>query len=414
MRSDRRVVITGLGVVSPIGIGINNFWTSLTEGKSGIKRITRFDASTYSTRVAGEIPDFDPFLFLPYKDARRMDRSTQMLVAAAHMALTDSDWKITGGDRDKYGVFTGTAIGGQEWAFREYEIFREKGLKRISPYTAISTFPNATSAQLSHRFNLMGPSVTLSSGCASSTMALGYALDNLRLGRIDMALVGGTEAPLNPGIFGAYCAARVMTSEGDNPTRVPRPFDSRRDGIVLSEGAAALVLEVWEQAAARGARMYAEVSGWAQNTDSYSMMMMGPDGSRAKSVMLQALRDAEATVEEIDYVQAHAPGTVADDRTEINALQSLFGERADQVWVSSVKSMLGHTQGACGAIESAAAALSIYRGAIPPTINCVNLEPSCILRVNRERSRPTAPKAMLLNTFGFGGKNVSIILRGVD
>ena len=218
------------------------FGTHYLKGSAGHKRISSFDVSTYPTQVAGEIRDFDPVDFMSHKEARRMDRSSQMILAAAIMAVEDAKIEF-GVDMSRVGVFTGTAVGGQAWAFREYDIFREKGIKRINPFTAISTFPNASSAQISFKFGCKGPSDTISSGCVSSTVALGYALDNLRAGRIDVAFVGGTEAPLDPGIFGAYCAARVMTTEVENPSRVPRPFDVQRDGIVLSEGAAVLICE---------------------------------------------------------------------------------------------------------------------------------------------------------------------------
>src|SRR4030095_11682079 len=231
MSREQRVVVTGIGIVSPLGIGKKNFWNAILDGRSGIRKISSFDASTYPTQVAGEIRDFDPTDFMSHKSARRMDRSSQMILAAARMAAEDANMGSEI-DSSRAGVFAGTAVGGQGWAFREYDVFKDKGLKRINPFTAISTFPNASSAQISTRFGFKGPSDTISSGCVSSTVALGYALDNLRNGRLDVALVGGTEAPISPGIFGAYCAARVMTAESENPSRVPRPFDLRRDGIV--------------------------------------------------------------------------------------------------------------------------------------------------------------------------------------
>jgi 3-oxoacyl-[acyl-carrier-protein] synthase II len=412
MKDERRVFITGIGVVSSLGIGKKTFWDALLKGQCGTKRVSSFDVSSYPTQVAGEIRDFDPVDFIPHKDARRMDRSSQMILAAAIMAAEDA--KIDFGvDMSRVGVFTGTAVGGQGWAFREYDIFREKGLKRINPFTAISTFPNASSAQISFKFGCKGPSDTISSGCASSTVALGYALDNLRAGRVDVAFVGGTEAPLDPGIFGAYCAARVMTSEKENPSRVPRPFDTQRDGIVLSEGAAVLVCEALEHATDRQARVYAEIAGWSHNADSYSMMMMGPDGAQAKAVINGAIKDAEMSLDQIECIQAHAAGTVADDQTEATVLEDLFGARINTIPVVSVKSMIGHAQGACGVIETAAAALSLYKGVILRSINCDRIDPNCHLRINRCQPVNARIRSMLLNTFGFGGKNSSIVLRAV-
>ena len=412
MDDERRVVITGIGIVSPIGIGKKAFWHALLQGKSGTKKISFFDASTYPTQVAGEIRDFDPIDFLSHKEARRMDRSSQMILAAAIMAAEDANLEVPF-NTSKAGVYTGTAVGGQAWAFHEYEIFREKGIRRINPFTAISTFPNASSSQLSFKFGCRGPSDTISSGCVSSTVALGYALDNLRAGRLDLAVVGGTEAPLDAGIFGAYCAARVMTSEVENPSRVPRPFDIQRDGIVLSEGAAVLICETLERATDRGARVYAEIAGWAHNADCYSMMMMNPDGFQAKAVMRAALADACVGIDQIDYIQAHAAGTIADDITEATALEDMFGPRIENIPVVSVKSMLGHTQGACGVIETSAAALSVYKNMIFRSINCDTVDPRCLLRINRCQSVSVPIRSMLLNTFGFGAKNASVILRAV-
>jgi 3-oxoacyl-[acyl-carrier-protein] synthase II len=413
MNDARRVVITGIGVVSPIGVGKKAFWTGLLEGKSGVKKISSFDASTYPTQIAGEVRDFDPIDFMSHKDARRMDRSSQMILAAAMMAVEDADIKF-GMDMSSVGVFTGTAVGGQAWAFREYDVFREKGIRRINPFTAISTFPNASSAHISLKFGCKGPSDTISSGCVSSTVALGYALDNLRMGHVDVAFVGGTEAPLSPGLFGAYCAAHVMTPEVDSPTRVPRPFDLYRNGIVLSEGAAVLICETLGHAIQRQARIYAEVGGWSHNSDSYSMMMLNPDGVQAKSVMCAAIANARISFEQIDYVQAHAPGAVADDKIEAAALRDVFGVKIGVIPVVSIKSMMGHTQGACGVIEAAAAALSIHMALIPRSINCDTVDPSCALRINRCEILQTSIQGMLLNTFGFGGKNSSIVLRSIN
>jgi 3-oxoacyl-[acyl-carrier-protein] synthase II len=412
MNDKRRLVITGIGVVSSLGVGKKAFWAALLAGQSGTKRVSSFDVSTYPTQVAGEIRDFDPIDFIPHKDARRMDRSSQMILAAAIMAAEDAKIEF-GVDMSRVGVFTGTAVGGQAWAFREYDIFREKGVKRINPFTAISTFPNASSAQISFKFGCKGPSDTISSGCVSSTVALGYALDNLRAGRIDVAFVGGTEAPLDPGIFGAYCAARVMTSEMENPSRVPRPFDTQRDGIVLSEGAAVLICETLEHATNREARVYAEIAGWSHNADSYSMMMMSPDGAQAKAVIHNAIMDAGMTLDQIEYIQAHAAGTLTDDQTEAAVLEDLFGARINTIPVVSVKSMIGHTQGACGVIETAAATLSLYKSVILRSINCDTIDPNCRLRVNRCQPVNAHFRSMLLNTFGFGGKNSSLVLRAV-
>lgn len=413
MSDEPRVVITGIGVVSPIGIGKKPFWQGLTEGRSAARQIETFDASTYPTRIAGEVHDFDPVEFMTVKESRRMDRSSQMIIAAAEMARYDASLKLPG-DLAQVGVFTGTAVGGQAWAFREYEIFREKGLRRINPFTAVSTFPNATSALLSRRFGFKGPSDTISSGCVSSTVAIGYALDHLRMRRVDVAIVGGTEAPLDPGIFGAYCAARIMTCQNEEPLQSPRPFDSKRDGIMLSEGAAVLVCETLQSARRRCARIYAELSGWSHNSDPFSMMMLNPDGVQASTAMIHAIADAGLAVDQIDYIQAHAPGSVADDRSEARAIQNVLGERTLDVPVISIKSMIGHTQGACGVFEAVAGALSIHKKTILQSINCDHVDPRCPLNIQREKPKNKHIGAVLLNTFGFGGKNASLVLRAFE
>lgn len=407
-----RVVVTGIGVVSPIGIGKKAFWNSLVEGRSGSRKISSFDATTYPTQVAGEVPNFEPTDFMSYKEARRMDRSSQMILAAAIMAVEDAGAEGDLNTSD-FGVFTGTAVGGQAWAFRQYNTFREKGIKRISPFTAISTFPNASSAHISFKFGCKGPSDTISSGCVSSTVALGYAFDSLRSGRLDAAFVGGVEAPLDPGIFGAYCAARVMTREVENPSRVPRPFDLQRDGIVLSEGAAVLVCETLTRARNRRAKVYAEIAGWSHNADAYSMTMINPNGIQAKAVMQEAMLNAGTTVDHIDYIQAHAPGSVADDNSEAAALEHLFRERSTIIPVVSIKSMIGHSQGACGAMDAAAAALSVHKQVLLRSINCDSVDPRCAVQVNRREVLREPIHSMLFNTFGFGGKNASVIFQAV-
>ncbi len=409
----RRVVITGLGVVSPIGIGKKAFRDALLQGKSGTKKISSFEVSSYPTQVAGEICGFDPVDFISQKEVRRMDRSSHLILASSLMALEDSKVDLNHEDPTRIGVFTGTAVGGQGWAFREYQVFREKGIKRINPFTAISTFPNASSAQISTKLALKGPSDTISSGCVSSTVAMGYALEHIRSGKLDMAFAGGTEAPLEPGIFGAYCAARVMTTETQCPRNVPRPFDVGRNGIVISEGAAVLICESLEHAMDRGARIYAEILGWAHNSDFYSMMMLNPDGIQAEAVMKSAAKDAGISLDQIDYVQAHASGTVEDDKTEARALRSTFQNSIEKIPVVSAKSMLGHTQGACGAVEGVAAALTTHCRVVPPSINCDRIDPECSIHVNVGEAVSHPIRHMLMNTFGFGGKNASVVFGAV-
>jgi len=406
----QRVVITGLGVVAPNGIGKSAFWEALTKGQSGIRQITRFNPLEFPCRIAGEVVDFDPTAYMGAKEARRMDRSAQFAVAAAKMAVEDAQLKINRQDK-RLGVMIGSAVGGQGWAFEQYDIFKAKGLDKANPFTAACTFPNACSSQVSIALGITGLSETISSGCVSSSSAIGLAYDMIRQGKVNVMIVGGSEAPLNPGVFGAFCIARVLTRENGDPPSVPRPFDMRRDGIVLGEGAGILVMERLEGARKRGAHIYAEVLGWASACDAYSMMTAEPSGSEMKRTIVEALRSAGVHVEHIDLVKAHGDGSVLNDEIEAKVLKEIFGPHLDQVAITSFKSMIGHAQGASGAIEAVASTLSVVHGLVPPTINCDapdfnwNGRP---LVTGSAQARPV--NKALMNAIGFGGKYVALVI----
>jgi len=411
MNKQRRVVITGLGVIAPNGIGKDAFWEAIKTGKSGINKISSFDISSYPTQVAGEIKNFDPTDYLSPKKARRMDKSSQLGVAAALMAVRDANLEIDKENIARIGVLTGTAVGGQGWAFEQYSIFLEKGFKRINPFTATATFPNAASAQISIELGVTGSSDTISSGCASSAAAIGYAFNNIRDKRVDIMIVGGTEAIINPAIFGTFCAVRIMSTLNREPIMTPRPFDKMRDGIVLGDGAGMLILEDAEHAIKRGAHIYAEIMGWGATCDAYHMMTRRPDGKEAMRAILLALKEANLEPEDISYVKMHGDGSVLNDKIETFIVKEVFGKHAYKIPMSSLKSMIGHTQGACGAIETVACALAINNNLIPPTINYEYPDPECDLDYVPNEARESEIDATLVNTFGFGGKNVALILR---
>jgi len=406
-----QVAITGIGVIAPNGVGKEEFWNSLIAGKTGIRRITSFDPSPFPCTVAGEIPSFNPTQFMDAKKARRFDRFVQLALAATKMAVSDADIELEKMNSDEIGVSCGTATAGQGWVFQQYEIFKEKGYKKLNPFTAASTFPNASSSIISMEFGVHGPSVTFSSGCASGAEAIGYAMDSIRMGRANTMIVCASEALLYPPIFGSYCATRLLTKLNGDPVTTPRPFDKNRDGIVLSEGSAALILENLETAKMRRAKIYAELVGYGETCDAYHPIAQDPSGEQLHKAMALAIKEARVTVQQIDYIKLHGTGDINADIVETKAIKSLFGDYAKKIPMSSIKSMIGHCQGACAPIEVAASALAIQNGIIPPTINYTEPDPECDLDYCPNKAREATVKFALANTFGFGGKNVSIVLK---
>ena len=407
----KRVVITGIGVIAPNGIGIDEFWDALKTGKSGIKKITSFDTEQFPTKVAGEITDFNPEKFLDLKQARRMDRFVQFAVSVAKMAVKDSGLIIKEENPKRIGVITGTATAGQGWVFTQYEIFRSKGYKRLNPFTAASTFPNASSSQISLEFKINGPSDTFSTGCASSGIAMGYALELIRNNKIDIAIVVGSEALLYAPIFGTYCIARIMSTKNGNPITTPAPFDKNRDGMVLAEGAGCVILENLDHAKKRKATVYAEFVGWGETCDAYHIISTEPEGKEAERAILIALEDAGIKREDINYIKMHGIGDPLNDKIETQVIKRVFGKKAYDIPTTSVKSMIGHTQGACSVIETVSAVLAIKNNMIPPTINYETPDPECDLDYVPNKARPYEIKHALINTFGFGGKNVVLIIK---
>ena len=410
----RRVVITGLGIVVPNGIGKDEFWKALKEGKSGIKKITRFDASTYPCQVAGEVNNFDARDYMDSKTARRMDRFSQFAVACAKMAIEDAGIKIGDNDLESAGVVVGSAIGGTPMAEDQHSLFIEKGLRRVSPYLAVSLFSGAASSQISIALGIKGCGNSIGGACAAGTDAVGYAFDIIREGETDLVIAGGAEAPLAPLTFGAFCVIDALSKINGNPARASRPFDAERNGFVMSEGAAIMVLEELGHALDRGVYIYAEIVGYGTTHDSFHMAHPSPDGEQAAKAVEMSLKDAEVSPDEIDYINAHGTSTPLNDTMETKAIKKVFGEHAYSISVNATKSMTGHTLGAAGAIEITASVLAIRDQFLHPTINYEYPDPECDLDYVPNVGRLSEINCLLTNSYGFGGKNSAIILKKFD
>lgn len=404
-----RVVVTGMGVVSPVGTGLEAFWSALVAGRSGIGPITRFDASEFATRIAGEVRDFDPTRYLDKKEARRMDRFTQFAVAAARMALEDAGLGTDGLDRDRVAVILGCGIGGIETLEDQARVLVNRGPGRISPFFVPMMIPNMAAGQIAITFGFRGPNVTTVTACASGANAIGDAFKMIQRGQVDVAVTGGTEAPITPLSVAGFCAMKALSTRNGEPERACRPFDAGRDGFVMSEGAAVLVLEGLSHARRRGARIYAEVLGYGSSCDAYHITAPDPEGAGAALAMAAALADAGLGPQDIDYINAHGTSTPLNDRLESLAIKQVFGSRAYEIPVSSTKSMIGHLLGAAGAIEAVATILTMVRGVIPPTINYEEPDPECDLDYVPNVARPARVVHALSNSLGFGGHNVTLV-----
>lgn len=409
--SRRRVVITGLGVIAPNGIGKDAFWKALKEGRSGIRKITRFDASSYPSQVAGEINGFDPTDYMNPKSARRMDRFAQFATAAARMAVEDAQLKIEKENCEKMGTIVGTAMGGYEFAEFQHGILLEKGLSRVSPFLLIAVFPSACSAQVALEFGLKGICETISMACASGTASVGNASETIRNGKMDIMIAGGSDATVTPLILASLCRGNSVSTYNHMPEKASRPFDKNRDGFVLGEGAGMVVLEELNHALDRGAHIYAEIVGYATTCDAYHMTNPLPNAKEASRAMKIALREASLDPKEVDYINAHGTSTPLNDKIETLAIRNVFGPYAYSLPVSSIKSMIGHLQGGSGAAEAIACCLAIEHGIIPPTINYENPDPECDLDYVPNKARKKNLNVVLSNSFGFGGANAVLILR---
>jgi 3-oxoacyl-[acyl-carrier-protein] synthase II len=407
----RRVVITGVGAVTPIGTAATGLWDGLTARRSAVREITRFDPTPFKSRIAAEIPDFRPHEHLDAKRAKRLDRFSQLAVASARMALEDAAMRPEREDSDRVGVMMGSALGGVAFAEAQIPQFYRSGPRGLNPGLALAVFPGAASCNMAIEFGFTGPNSTNAMSCASGTIAVGEALHTIRDGRADVMLAGGAEAPLAPMTFAAFSVIRAMSTRNDDPARASRPFDEARDGFVMGEGAAVLVLEERRRALARGAKIYAELVGYAFTNDAYHMTAPRPDGRQAARAMRDALADGDVAPVDVGYVNAHGSSTPLNDSTETSAIKQVFGDHAYHLMVSGTKGYYGHALGASGAIEAAICALAMDHRWLPPTINLDRPDPACDLDCLPHEGRAAAPEIVMSNSFGFGGINASLVLR---
>jgi 3-oxoacyl-[acyl-carrier-protein] synthase II len=410
--TEKRVVITGMGAVSVLGTGLRKFWDGLLEGRSGIRKITQFDASFLPCQIAGEVPDFNPEDFLERKEARRMARSTQMALAAAKMAISDAGLSAPLAEPERVGVSFGTSIGGLEKFDEGITALRTQGLPRVNPFTIPLGLPNVPAFLISQQLQALGPNVTVATACATGTQAVGDGFEFIRRGRADVVITGGTEALIKDFALAGFCAMRALPlSYNDNPQAASRPFCIDREGFVFSEGSGSLVLENLDHALSRNARIYAEVAGHASSCDGYNLAAPDPDGAGAIRAMRWALSDAGIQPEEIDYINAHGTSTPLNDAGETRSIKKVFGEHAYKIPISSIKSMLGHALGASGALEAIACALTLFESIIPPTINYYTPDPELDLDFVPNTARKQAVNATLSNSFGLGGQNACLVLK---
>ena len=414
MSALRRVVVTGVGCVTPIGTGAEGLWDGLRARRSAVRAITRFDPTPFRSRIAAEIPEFRPLDFLEARRARRLDRYSQLAVAAASLALRDAALDLAREDRDRVGASMGSALGGVGYAEEQVAVYAQGGLRGVDPMLALSVFGGAASCNIAIEFGVTGPNSTNAMSCASGTIAVGDAFHAIRDGRADVMLAGGAEAPLAPLCYGAFAVIRAMSTRNEDPAAASRPFDRERDGFVMGEGAAVLVLEERGRALARGARVLAEVLGAAVTNDAWHMTAPRPDGSRAARCLSLALADAHVAPHEVEYVNAHGSSTPLNDKTETLAIRRAFGAHAPRLAVSGTKGYYGHPLGASGAIEAAVTALALARGWLPPTLNLSVRDPECDLDYLEGAGAERRARVAVSNSFGFGGINAAVVLRQAD
>ena len=407
----RRVVVTGIGPVTPVGIGVDRFWSSLVEGRSGVGKLEGFDTERYASRIAAQVHDFRAEDFLEPAEIRRMERFAQMAVAGARLAVSDASLDLDGTDRARIGCVIGTGIGGIGAFETQTATLAARGPSRIPPQLVALMIPNMAAGQVAMRLGITGPNECTVTACAASGHAIARAVDWIRAGRADVVLAGGAESAITPLTVAGFCSARALSTRNEDPEGASRPFDAERDGFVIGEGATLLVLEDADHALERGARIYAEVAGYGLSADAYHETAPEPDGIGGAAAMRGALDDAGFAPVEIGYINAHGTSTELGDIAETKAIKSTFGEHAPRLAVSSTKSMHGHLLGATGATEAAATALALTHQLVPPTINLTQPDPACDLDYVPNAARALQFDAALTNSFGFGGHNVSIAMR---
>lgn len=407
----KRVVITGLGAITPIGIGKKEYWNSLLQGKSGIGYITRFDTENYATKIAAEVKNFSPEDYIDRKVAKRMDRFTQYAVAGAYLALEDGEIDLETLDRERIGVIIGSGIGGMETLELEHTKLLEKGPRRVSPLFIPMMISNMAPGQISMMYGLKGPSSTISTACASGTHAIGEAFKMIQRGIADMIITGGSEAAITPIAVAGFNSMKALSTNNEEPTKASRPFDKNRDGFIMGEGAGILVIEELNHALERGAVIYGEVIGYGATSDAYHITAPDPEADGAKRAMELALEDGKVDYNEIGYINAHGTSTYYNDKLETLAIKKAFKEHAYNLSINSTKSMTGHLLGAAGGIEAIATILAIKEGAIPPTINYEELDEECDLNYTPNHYIKKDINYGISNSLGFGGHNATILLK---
>lgn len=407
----RRVVVTGMGAITPVGLTVEDYWASLIGGKSGLGPITRFDCEGYPATIAAEVNDFDPKQYIDFKDARRMARFSQFAVAAARMAVADATLDLAGENTERIGVLLGNGNGGLPNLEEEIKTIVTRGGSRVNPFLMPMELPNMAAAQVSIVFGLKGYNSTVITACAAATQAIGEAAEIIRHGRADVMVTGGAEAGITEIALAGFCALKALSTRNHDPQAASRPFDKDRDGFVAAEGAGILILESLEHAQARGARILAEVTGYGASADAFHIVAPDEDGSGAVRCMQLAIDDAGITTAHIDYINAHGTSTPLNDATETLAIKRVFGEGAYSIPVSSTKSMIGHLLGAAGAVEAIACIKTIQDGIIHPTINYDTPDPKCDLDYVPNIARKAAVRTVLSNSFGFGGQNASLVFQ---
>lgn len=413
MSDTRRVVVTGLGLITPVGLDVEGTWDSLIAGRSGGALITQFDASDQSVRFACEVKDFDPERYMERKEVRRADRFLQLAMGAAHQAaeMADIESAVASIRPERFGVIVGSGIGGLSTMETQHAKLLERGPGRVSPFFIPMFIGDMAAGMISMKYGARGPNYATVSACASSGHAVGAAYRSVRIGETDVMITGGTEATVTPLCIAGFASMKALSERNDSPETASRPFDLTRDGFVLGEGAGVLVLEAKEHAVARGAKILGELAGFGQSADAYHMTSPAPEGAGAQIAMRMALEDAGLEAGEVDYINAHGTSTPANDSTETVAIKAVLGDRAREIVVGSTKSMTGHTLGAAGAIEAGVSLLVCERGLIPPTINYENPDPECDLNYGVDGPTETTVRAALSNSFGFGGHNVTLAVR---
>ena len=406
---NRRVLITGIGVISPVGIGKEKFWQALINGQSGIDTIKKFDVSSYDSQIAGEVKGFNGDDYLPRKDARRMDRFSQFAVSASIMAFQDSQINLDKLNHERSGVILGSGIGGISTFEEQHEVLMSRGPQKVSPFFIPMMIVNMGAANVAIQLGLKGPSSCVSTACEASTHAIGEAFRIIQRGDADLMVAVGSEASITPLALAGFCAMKALSTHNQEPKKASRPFDKNRDGFVMAEGAAALILETKESAERRGAPIYAELKGYGASCDAYHITAPDPEGEGAARSMLNAINDAGLQIDDIDYINAHGTSTPLNDKMESLAVKKVFAEKAYQLKISSTKSMTGHLLGAAGAMEAAATVLGIYHHIIHPTINLEEKDEDCDLDYVPKKAQKMEIRNAISNSFGFGGHNGSLI-----